>query len=67
MGCCPRKPRALTRTGLLNADNDANDWLTYHRGYRSWHYGALDHSNTKTVRNLRLAWIHQAGRSTRGL
>ncbi|MBV9054016.1 MAG: PQQ-binding-like beta-propeller repeat protein, partial [Hyphomicrobiales bacterium] len=46
---------------------DANDWLTYHGSYRSYHYSPLDQINTNNVSNLNVAWIHIPGRSTRGL
>jgi alcohol dehydrogenase (cytochrome c) len=52
---------------LLNADKNANDWLTYHGSYRSWHYSALDQINTDNVKDLQVAWMHTPGRSTRGL
>jgi PQQ-dependent dehydrogenase (methanol/ethanol family) len=51
---------------ILNADKDRNDWLTYHGSYKSWHYSALDQINTGNVKNLRIAWIHQDTRATRG-
>jgi alcohol dehydrogenase (cytochrome c) len=46
---------------------DANDWLTYHGSYNSYHYSPLDQINTNNVSNLGVAWIHIPGRSTRGL
>src|SRR4029077_14974665 len=46
---------------------DANDWLTYHGTYRSYHYSPLDQINTNNVSNLGVAWIHIPGRSPRGL
>jgi len=49
------------------ADQNPNDWLTYHGSYRSWHYSPLDQINTENVKRLRVAWIHHPGRSTRGL
>jgi alcohol dehydrogenase (cytochrome c) len=44
-----------------------HDWLTYHGGYKSCHYSALDQINAGNVKNLGVAWIHLPGRSTRGL
>src|SRR5215831_20078777 len=45
----------------------ANDWLTYHGSYKSYHYSPLDQINTGNVRDLGVAWLHVPGRSTRGL
>src|SRR5580700_9661123 len=46
---------------------DANDWLTYHGSYNSYHFSPLAQINTSNVANLGVAWIHIPGRSTRGL
>ena len=53
-------------TALIDAGS-ANDWLTYHGSYKSYHYSPLDQINTGNVRDLTVAWIHVPGRSTRGL
>jgi PQQ-dependent dehydrogenase (methanol/ethanol family) len=45
----------------------ANDWLTYHGSYRSYHYSGLDQINAFNVKDLQVAWMHVPGRSTRGL
>ena len=45
----------------------ANDWLTYHGSYKSYHYSALSEINTSNVKDLSVAWIHVPGHSTRGL
>src|SRR5258708_3727276 len=45
----------------------ANDWLTYHGSYKSYHYSALDQINAGNVKDLQVAWMHIPGRSTRGL
>src|SRR6266480_4823704 len=52
---------------LMNADKEADNWLTYHGSYKSWHYSALADINTKNVGSLREAWSHVASRSVRGL
>jgi len=52
---------------LISADKEADNWLTYHGSYKSWHYSALAEINSKNVRNLREAWSHVASRSVRGL
>ena len=53
-------------TALIDAGS-ANDWLTYHGSYKSYHYSPLDQINAGNVRDLAVAWIHVPGRSTRGL
>jgi PQQ-dependent dehydrogenase (methanol/ethanol family) len=52
---------------LLNADNDPDNWLSYHRTYKSWHYSPLAEINTGNVGKLKEAWSHVASRSVRGL
>src|SRR5215469_9476910 len=53
-------------TALIDTGS-ANDWLTYHGSYKSYHYSPLDQINAGNVRTLEVAWIHVPGRSTRGL
>src|SRR6266568_8825854 len=52
---------------LQSAEQNPADWLTYHGGYKSYHYSALDQINAGNVKNLQVAWTHLPGRSTRGL
>jgi alcohol dehydrogenase (cytochrome c) len=52
---------------LQAAEQNPADWLTYHGGYKSYHYSALDQINAGNVKNLQVAWTHLPGRSTRGL
>lgn len=58
---------AVDPSRLLSADKNPNDWLTYHGSYKSWHYSALDQINRDTVQDLKVAWTHHPGRSTRGV
>src|SRR6478672_5074878 len=58
---------AIDPARLQAAEQTPNDWLTYHGGYKSQHYSALDQINASNVKNLGVAWIHLPGRSTRGL
>jgi alcohol dehydrogenase (cytochrome c) len=58
---------AIDPARLQAAEQTPNDWLTYHGGYKSYHYSALDQINASNVNNLAVAWIHLPGRSTRGL
>jgi len=57
---------AIDPARLQAAEQTPNDWLTYHGGYKSYHYSALDQINADNVKNLQVAWIHMPGRSTRG-
>src|SRR5712671_3702445 len=58
---------AVSPARLQAAEQTPNDWLSYHGGYKSYHYSALDQINASNVKNLKVAWIHMPGRSTRGL
>src|SRR5258705_13511275 len=58
---------AIDPARLEAAEQTPNDWLTYHGGYKSYHYSALDQINASNVKNLEVAWIHMPGRATRGL
>jgi len=58
---------AIDPARLQAAEQTPNDWLTYHGGYKSYHYSALDQINAGNIKNLEVAWIHLPGRSTRGL
>jgi alcohol dehydrogenase (cytochrome c) len=43
------------------------DWETFHGSYKSWNYSPLTQINTGNVSKLKVAFIQQVGRSTRGL
>jgi alcohol dehydrogenase (cytochrome c) len=58
---------AVDPARIASAEQNPDDWLTYHGGYRSYHYSALDEINTGNIKNLRVAWTHFPGRTTRGL
>jgi alcohol dehydrogenase (cytochrome c) len=58
---------AIDPARLQAAEQTPNDWLTYHGGYKSQHYSALDQINADNIKNLGVAWTHMPGRSTRGL
>src|SRR6266436_2395667 len=60
-------PSQIDSARLQAAEENPNDWLTYHGGYKSYHYSGLDQINASNVKNLAVAWIHLPGRSTRGL
>ncbi|HYB41387.1 MAG TPA: hypothetical protein VEL75_06425, partial [Candidatus Methylomirabilis sp.] len=56
-------PAMSSATGAVTG----SDWSTYHGSYQSWHYSPLTQINTDNVNRMHVAWIHQPGRSTRGL
>ncbi len=58
---------AQDASALAAAGTDGKDWLTYHGSYQSWHYSPLKAINTGNVKGLKIAFIHQVGRSTRGI
>ncbi len=58
---------AVDPSRLLAADQNPNDWLTYHGTYRSYHFSPQEQINASNVRQLKVAWMHQPGRATRGL
>jgi PQQ-dependent dehydrogenase (methanol/ethanol family) len=60
--------QAIAPSRLTDADEkNVNDWLTYHGTYRSYHFSPLDQINADNVSRLKVASMHQPGRSTRGL
>ena len=58
---------AVDPAQLAAADQNPNDWLTYHGSYKSYHYSLLDQINADNIKQLAVAWTHFPGRSTRGL
>ena len=59
---------AISPSRLAQSDEqNAADWLTYHGTYRSYHFSPLSQINADNVSRLKVAWMHQPGRSTRGL
>jgi alcohol dehydrogenase (cytochrome c) len=46
---------------LVRARNDPSNWLTYHGAYDAQRYSALDSINARNVKDLRVAWVMQAG------
>src|SRR5262245_16326530 len=58
---------AIDVSRIQSAEQNPNDWVTYHGGYRSYHFSPLDQINATNVKNLQVAWTHFPGRSTRGL
>ncbi len=64
---------ALTCAGASAADaakpgfGDPDNWPQYHRSSNAWRFSPLTEINKDTVRNLKVAWIHQPGNITHGL
>src|SRR4051794_3868463 len=58
---------AQNAAALDNAGKNGKDWLTYHGSYQSWHYSPLDQINANNINKLKVAFVHQVGRSTRGV
>jgi PQQ-dependent dehydrogenase (methanol/ethanol family) len=52
---------------ILHAEKNPGDWLTYHGSFKSWHHSPLDQITTENVGQLKVAFIHQPGRTTRGV
>jgi PQQ-dependent dehydrogenase (methanol/ethanol family) len=58
---------AQTAQQLEAADQNPNDWLSYHGSYKDYDFSGLDQINTNNVKDLQVAWTHFPGRTTRGL
>src|SRR4051795_2619075 len=67
LGLAGASAQTVDAARLAAADQNPNDWLTYHGSYKSYHYSQLDQVNAGNVKNLAVAWTHFPGRSTRGL
>lgn len=46
---------------LLNADKEVGNWLTHHKNFEAHRFSELKEVNTKTVKDLSLAWTFQLG------
>ena len=53
----------MTDGRLLEADKDANTWLTYYRTYNSWRYSPLSQINAQTVKRLTPKWLLSLGKA----
>jgi alcohol dehydrogenase (cytochrome c) len=52
---------AVTDWRLLEADKDANNWLTYYRTYNGWRYSPLSQVNLQNIRRLTPKWMLALG------
>lgn len=57
---------AVLAPGSAVADGH-EDWPKYHRTDDGWRYSPLDQINADTIKDLRVAWIHQPGDIQHGL
>jgi alcohol dehydrogenase (cytochrome c) len=48
---------------IVKAHSEPGSWLTYSGDYQGHAYSALDQINTKTIGDLKVAWMYQTGRS----
>jgi len=51
----------VTDGRLLEADKDANNWLTYYRTYNGWRYSPLSQINAQTVKRFTPKWMLSLG------
>src|SRR4051794_7639123 len=52
---------AVDSARIARAANEPQNWLTYYGGYHAQRYSRLDQINRGNVKNLRPAWVFQAG------
>jgi len=67
LSALPAVAADVTSDRLLNSDKTPNDWMSYHGGYKSWHYSALDQINANNVKDLKVVWMHTPGANKRGV
>src|SRR5947209_11565270 len=58
-------PAQMGASRLLS--DDPNNWPMYHRTYESHRYSPLGQINKTNVKDLTVAWVHQAGAVLQGL
>jgi PQQ-dependent dehydrogenase (methanol/ethanol family) len=51
----------VTPQMILNAQQDAKNWITFGRDYTNQRWSPLSQINTGNVHNLRAAWMYQTG------
>jgi alcohol dehydrogenase (cytochrome c) len=60
-GVAPPVAASVTSDRLIRARSEPHNWLTYYGAYDGQRFSALDQINTTNVKNLRTAWVFQAG------
>src|SRR5262245_27485745 len=63
VGKAPPVARDVTYERILQARLEPQNWLTYYGAYDGQRYSPLDQINTDNVKDLRPAWVFQAGSS----
>src|SRR5690349_3830863 len=56
-------PAQVTYNRLVHAIEEPQNWLTYWGDYSAIRHRSLDQINSKNVKDLRLAWMFQTGRT----
>ncbi|MEW2500253.1 PQQ-dependent dehydrogenase, methanol/ethanol family [Amycolatopsis sp. CA-161197] len=56
----PDVTRGVNYERILDARNESQNWITYYGAYDGKRHSLLDQINVDTVKNLKVAWIHQA-------
>ncbi|MGW4490162.1 PQQ-dependent dehydrogenase, methanol/ethanol family [Amycolatopsis sp. NPDC004368] len=56
----PDVTRGVNYERILDARNESHNWITYYGAYDGQRHSLLDQINVDTVKNLKVAWIHQA-------
>ena len=57
----------VTTNDLLNAQDNAKEWLTYGRDYRNWRYSPLTEITPETASKLSPVWAMSTGGQFGGL
>ncbi len=61
VGRAPAEAGAVDSARIARAAGEPQNWLTYYGRYHAQRYSGLDQIHIANVRNLRPAWIFQAG------
>ncbi|MEU4674985.1 PQQ-dependent dehydrogenase, methanol/ethanol family [Amycolatopsis sp. NPDC023774] len=56
----PDVTRGINYERILDARNESQNWITYYGAYDGKRHSLLDQINVDNVKNLKVAWIHQA-------
>ncbi len=51
----------VTTERIQQADQDANNWITYYRTYQGWRYSPLQEINTTNIQHLETKWTFETG------
>jgi alcohol dehydrogenase (cytochrome c) len=57
----PAVTATVTSDRIARARSEPQNWLTYYGTYDGQRYSTLDQINTSTVKDLKTAWVFQAG------